>query len=173
MNDVPTRAGRGTLIAALRACSGVGDRGGSPSEHCEQPRWSSGVSLAGHLSEMLAEVPHALELKDADAAAVGLDGPAQKLWDALTGIKGIKWVTASKLLARKRPHLLPVYDEVVREVVGRPGNIWESLRIELQANKGSLATRLKLIGAEGGAGHMSVLRVFDVVAWMTGQQGPT
>jgi len=34
---------------------------------------------------------------------------------------------AGKLLARKRPSLIPVYDEIVRCAFGWPENIWTAL----------------------------------------------
>ena len=37
------------------------------------------------------------------------------------------WVTAGKLLARKRPRLIPVYDRVVRCALGRPAKPWRWL----------------------------------------------
>ena len=123
---------------------------------------------SGRLSELLAEIPYDLDLHEADATVIGPGSPAWQVWDSLNEIHGIGWVTANKLLARKRPRLLPVYDEVVREVVGDPENFWESLREALQADGKSLARRLRTIGAEAGAPHLSVIRVFDMIAWGTG-----
>jgi Family of unknown function (DUF6308) len=77
----------------------------------------------------------------------------------------------SKLLARKRPRLLPIYDDVVKKQVGNPANIWESLRVALQADEGDLATRLRKIGDDAGGSHLPVLRVFDVVTWMEATTG--
>ena len=84
----------------------------------------------------------------------------------MDSIKDLGETKVSKLLARKRPRLLPVYDEVVKKQVGNPVNIWESLRVALQADEGLLAARLRRIGDEAGGAHLSVLRVFDVVTWM-------
>jgi Family of unknown function (DUF6308) len=77
-------------------------------------------------------------------------------------------ITAGKLLARKRPHLIPVYDNRVRDVLGRPrpdNSWWRDLWCQL-VNDQSLAAHLRAVRSRAGADHMSLLRVFDVMCWM-------
>lgn len=122
------------------------------------------------MSALLREIPKQLDLNEAEASVIGKGSPAWQLWDALLQIEGIGRASASKLLARKRPRLLPVYDSVVRELVGHPENYWDSLYQALRASGGSLATNLQQVRTEAGATHLTLIRVFDVIAWMTAKE---
>src|SRR5262245_3468368 len=53
-------------------------------------------------------------------------GPAWELWRILRSIRGIGRTTASKLMAVKRPHLIPIYDDIVGGVleIGDDENDW-------------------------------------------------
>ncbi|MFJ3720815.1 DUF6308 family protein [Streptomyces sp. NPDC090057] len=101
---------------------------------------------------------------DADAVVVA-DGPlADRSWRLLEGQSDVGWVIAGKLLARKRPQLLPVYDKVVRCAVGRPRpSFWLALHAALRADDRSLHCRLlKLRQGAGVSETVSALRVCDV-----------
>lgn len=106
----------------------------------------------------------------ADAAATVLsDGsPADQAWHLLRDQPDVGWVIAGKLLARKRPQLLPVYDKVVRCALGRPRpSFWLTLHAALRADNRALHRQLlALREAAGVAETVSVLRVCDVVVWM-------
>ena len=86
-------------------------------------------------------------------------------------------VAAGKLLARKRPHLLPVSDSRVKKVLNRPradNRWWHDLRDQLISDQ-KLVRELESVRHRAGAGHMSLLRVFDVMCWMfswEGEHGP-
>ena len=55
--------------------------------------------------------------------------PARALNDALRGLPGVGPTTASKLLARKRPQLIPIYDSVIdKHLLRGSGKLWEPLR---------------------------------------------
>lgn len=123
------------------------------------------------LDSLLAQIPADLDLHAAGEEQIASSSHGSLLWLDLMQIDGISWVTAGKLLARKRPRLFPVYDNVVAEVVGHPtGLFWASLRTVLQADDMNLARRLADIGRSAGSPELSVLRIFDVIAWMTGKQ---
>ncbi|WP_442864672.1 DUF6308 family protein [Aeromicrobium sp. HA] len=93
------------------------------------------------------------------------------LWKELTALPGVGPTTASKLLARKRPRLRPIYDSVVADVVGS-NRLWEPLRSRL-VSEPSLHERLVRLRQEAGLDEaVSALRVFDVIAWMEGKFGP-
>lgn len=96
---------------------------------------------------------------------------AWRLWPLLLREQhGIGYVTTSKLLARKRPRLIPVYDRVVRERTGGSDAFWSDLAEELRRDGRSLHDRLVRLRSESGVGDdISVLRVFDVIAWMPGK----
>ncbi len=106
------------------------------------------VDQAAELNELLAQVPQ-VDLADVPEGEIGEDWPAWQLWDLLVdGRDGIGWVTAGKLMAFKRPGLIPVYDEVVRDVVGAPGSFWRSLHEHLRADDGRLHRHLVSIRAQ-------------------------
>jgi Family of unknown function (DUF6308) len=75
--------------------------------------------LEGDLGEeavvLLGKIPTSVPLRHEGATNLIEDGgPADGVWCLLEGQYGVGWVTAGKLLARKRPSLIPVYDDVVR-----------------------------------------------------------
>ncbi|WP_232839073.1 DUF6308 family protein [Streptomyces triticisoli] len=76
--------------------------------------------VGGQLSALLHEIPNGMDMAEADADDLAPGSPADAAWRLLTDQPGIGWVTVGKLLARKRPRLLPVYDQVVRCLLGRP-----------------------------------------------------
>lgn len=123
-----------------------------------------GRALAGHLSQ----IDPMVELdSDAARALIRPGGAADAAWRLLTDQVGVGWVTAGKLLARKRPRLVPVYDRVVRCVVGAPESFWEYLHHALREDRGRLRIRLEELRVEAGLPEgTSPLRVLDVVLWM-------
>ncbi|MEV5508792.1 DUF6308 family protein [Streptomyces orinoci] len=48
---------------------------------------------------------------DAEADVLAEGSPADQAWHLLCAQYGVDWVIAGKLLVRKRPRLLPVYDK--------------------------------------------------------------
>ncbi|HEY9475898.1 MAG TPA: DUF6308 family protein [Mycobacteriales bacterium] len=123
-----------------------------------------GVELAGYLSQIDPRV----EL-DSDAARelIRPGAAAEAAWHLLEDQDGVGWVIASKLLARKRPRLVPVYDGVVRCVLGSPESFWEYLHNALRADRGRLRTHLEELRDQAGVPEgTSPLRVLDVVLWM-------
>lgn len=60
------------------------------------------------LSRLLAAIPADVDMVDADDLHLAANSPADELWHHLVGYADVGWVTAGKLLARKRPRLLPV-----------------------------------------------------------------
>jgi hypothetical protein len=120
------------------------------------------------LNSLLQQIPYDISLADAEESLIRKESAAWKLWEDLVEIHQVGWVTASKLLARKRPHLLPVYDNVVKDAL-RPGpeGFWKSLHEELRRDKQALVGRLEMIRSQSGIGDdISLLRVFDVAVWM-------
>jgi hypothetical protein len=122
------------------------------------------------ISDLLGQIPTDLNLVDVDPEQINKSWPAWHLWSLLMGVRGVGWVTANKLLARKRPHLLPVYDSVVRKQVGAPKKFWHDLNHDLRANDKARHKGLLLIRDQAGLDDdVSALRVFDIVTWMIGR----
>jgi hypothetical protein len=70
---------------------------------------------------------------------------------------------AGKLLARKRPRLVPVTDKIIVARVGPAGQTWRAPRHCLQDE--SLRRAIEALWARH-ARTASVLRLLDVVLWM-------
>ncbi|MEU6386474.1 DUF6308 family protein [Streptomyces bauhiniae] len=119
------------------------------------------------LSELLRRIPADADMADVDAAELDTDSAADQAWKLLRTVDGIGWVIAGKLLARKRPRLVPVYDNVVKCLLGRPSHFWLPLRTALRADDKALHhTLLDLRKRAGVPETVSALRVCDIVLWM-------
>lgn len=125
------------------------------------------------ISALLAEVPMIpiYEVSEADYSKVlGTGSPAWRLWDRLRRCGGDnRWVAANKLLARKRPHLLPVYDRVVREELFAPASVWACLWTWFYGRPDRVRAVRELRQDVGGIGHVSLLRCLDAALWMRGR----
>lgn len=129
---------------------------------------------ATEVSALLRNIPLlAMHEVDADQyeAVLGERSPAWRLWQLLRTCAGDnRWVAASKLLARKRPQLLPVYDSVVADVLQRPMNVWACLWCWFHSDSGRVAAVEALRAEVSGIEDISLLRCLDVVLWMRGTQ---
>jgi len=127
------------------------------------------------ISAALSRIPQDATLWGPPARVDADLAHAAAAWEILRAIPGAGWVTAGKILARKRPNLVPVYDSVVRGVVGGGDAYWMSLRSWLgqrpSAGGCTNVDQLRAIRAEAGisADRLPDLRVLDVVLWMTGR----
>lgn len=126
--------------------------------------------LGDELGRLLATVPADLDLGTGDAAKAVSDGsPADRAWSLLVGSDGVSRVVADRILARKRPRLIPVWDQVVRCALGRPqvGGVWESLDRVVRTSGGAVADRLTGLHEKAALGpEVAPLRVLDVAVWM-------
>ena len=129
--------------------------------------------VAGRLEQLLRQLPTDVDLWDADDDLLAL---AAEAWEVIRTLdedghgSADRWVTASKLLARKRPRLVPLYDEKVRRVVAlADGTDWwlslrEALRRDLEDNE--VRHRVRQAMSEASVpGYVSVLRSLDVIIW--------
>ncbi len=128
-----------------------------------------------HYTVLLRKIPTGIDLADADERHVGEGSAAWRLWDLLCDTRGIGSVGAGKLLARKRPRLLPVYDTVIKKVFTRPPKdvtFWTDVRRALRQDDRRLVAHLQdARTAAGLSKEISVLRVLDSAAWLHGKDG--
>ena len=89
----------------------------------------------------------------------------------LRTLPGVEWVIAGKLLAAKRPRLIPILDNKVRGLIQPPtSQFWISIWDELSDE--SRRTAIAEVCADAPA-HVSLLRRIDVALWMAAtQHGP-
>jgi hypothetical protein len=126
---------------------------------------------AERLTTLLMRIPFHVRL-----AAVPTDvirsgwADVRGLYAELRSIPSIGPTTATKLMARKRPHLVPILDSVIaRELKIVRGQYWDRLHAWLTADGGLNDTHLRWLREDAGlAPQISNLRVFDVLAWMVG-----
>lgn len=129
-------------------------------------RWFMGDEAQSDLSGLLARIPPdaVIGTKIGDSA---LDGAAKELWHALQRQPGVGPVKAGKLLARKRPHLVPIVDRVVQRVVQAPaGGYWQLFGEFLASDLAH--RRLTDLRAASAPEDVSLLRVLDAAIWMRG-----
>ncbi|WP_062381184.1 DUF6308 family protein [Demequina pelophila] len=122
---------------------------------------------------LLAHVPADVSISDPSAdALIQRNGYADQFWDLLQTVPGFGPTRTSKLIARKRPLLLPVYDSVVRDVLGLKGprHHWTRMREIMTADGNSVETRATEIRDEAGVDPIvTPLRIVDVILWMEGK----
>jgi hypothetical protein len=117
------------------------------------------------LREALSSIPQDVDLRDADQR---LFADAEVAWNLLQEFDRVGPVIAGKLLARKRPRLVPIVDGVVRTVIdaGR-GNYWKTYQAFMadpaQANRLDEISRSASVPEK-----ITLLRVLDVCVWMRG-----
>lgn len=134
-------------------------------------------SAARHLLEVKAATFTALleELGPDRDLVTEADGWADswagwRLWSELTALPTVGPTRASKLYARKRPRLRPIYDTVIAKVLGTE-RLWEPLRAQLQRDP-ELHPRLEALREQCQlSSQVSAIRIFDVLTWMEGTYG--
>ncbi|MFK0009291.1 DUF6308 family protein [Paenarthrobacter sp. NPDC090520] len=135
---------------------------------------------ATEVTRLLGQIPTDIDLasvppEDYDAV-LGPDSPANQLWRLLRGTDTYRWgigpTRASKIMARKRPRLIPIYDSVVGPLMGLQTceGQWKTWHSVLADGSG-LPDRLREIREKAAIGvDISDLRTMDVVLWMHGKE---
>lgn len=124
---------------------------------------------ADRFAEMLEAIGPDRDLADVPGQ-IDNSWPAWRLDNALQELGHVGLTTASKLIARKRPRLYPIYDSVVTAVLGTAKRHLVPVRDALRANDCQLHHRLlRIREAAGLPDTISALRVFDVIVWMHGK----
>ena len=145
---------------------------------------------ASKISALLERIDPELRLESIESEEkfekeLGPNSPALELWYLLTrrDPELPRWnigpTTASKIMARKRPHLIPIEYKIVNRAI-RLGkkNSWRMWWEELRADgclldratevkhhlEQSTEAKIRLKGAE-----LSTLRALDIVLWMSGR----
>lgn len=129
------------------------------------------------VTALLEQIPVDQDIWDPDADLTET-GLAWRLWDTVRAggwpehRGGMGPTKTSKLLAAKRPGLIPIYDRVVAGMLfdRLPDRWWATWQQWLSGSHGqALREAAADVVAEAGVGHhLSVLRIVDVVVWMAG-----
>ncbi|MCD7053827.1 DUF6308 family protein [Prescottella equi] len=116
--------------------------------------------------ELLVAVGPDRDLAD-EADELTPESPVCRLEAALWTVPSIGRTVASKLIARKRPRLFPIYDRVIGEVLDTKQAHLESVRTALRADDGALQRRLVSLREQAGLDEaVPALRILTVLAWM-------
>ncbi|MFJ6454953.1 DUF6308 family protein [Paenarthrobacter sp. NPDC091669] len=129
---------------------------------------------------LLEKIPADLDLASVSLhdyeRLLGPNSPASALWQLLRGSENTRWgigpTTASKIMARKRPRLIPIFDSVVGPLMGHPTakGQWETWHAALTDDSG-LPARLQAIKKKSGIEQgICDLRTMDVILWMHGKE---
>jgi hypothetical protein len=114
------------------------------------------------LSQLLQEVGPDRDIWEATDEELADGSPAHRLWRVLQGLPGVGVVTAGKLLAAKRPSLIPIWDSHVAAALGPPkGHFWLAMRDSLRPSTALVAD----VAAEAEV-DLPLLRIVDIVVWM-------
>jgi hypothetical protein len=141
--------------------------------------------LAATIHDLLAQIRPQARIEDEDAGKLlARGGPAWELWELLRDItdrrtgKRLGPVAAGKLLARKRPDLVPISDSHTSRTFSRPvpaldGRWWADVRSaaldrQRAAAGMTLWDYLAALAAAGNVTDLPVLRVLDILGWMRG-----
>jgi len=124
---------------------------------------------ADAISKLLQKLPPTSDtIWGVQAVTLEKGHPAWDLWDLLHGIPGLGTTTTSKIMARKRANLIPIYDSVVSAVLGIGStNHWDIMRnlmLSVVAGK-PLHQRLADLVANLNLEAVTPLRAFDVIVW--------
>jgi hypothetical protein len=122
---------------------------------------------ADEITALLRAIPVDVAMHQTPWATYAPGSAAFELWDLLRRCGGTNlWVYANKLLARKRPKLLPAYDHIVRNLIGAPQSYWECLWTWFDSDPRCAVALTEMRAEAGGIQDISLLRCLDVVLWM-------
>jgi hypothetical protein len=131
------------------------------------------------ISSILKEIPMGRDIWDPDVRDIFLDdGPVMELWRTLGNANwpvfkpggGLGGSTKrSKILASKRPRLIPILDRVVRGSLPETKNTWISIQRVLRND--FYRTRLeKALENQNVSENVSLLRRIDAVIWINNEK---
>ena len=130
----------------------------------------SGVAVG--VAKQLSLIPNNVDLHSMATNPIAEGSAAWKAWDLIDDLDDVGRTLTSKLLARKRPRILPVLDEVVvcALKLGEKHN-WQSIYELLTEESGKAVSELQIIQRQAARKHveisgLSTLRVLDITVWM-------
>ncbi|MFC7674131.1 DUF6308 family protein [Mycolicibacterium sp. GCM10028919] len=129
---------------------------------------------ASDITALLHRIPVDVDIINIDLDDFVTGGPASLLWQLLRrGNDGMGRTRTSKLIAAKRPRLLPIWDSFVEQATGLDTvNYWRQFQAVLAADDHAIWTWLTQIRSDvpNVPAAVSNLRILDVLLWMTVDQ---
>ncbi|WP_052960193.1 DUF6308 family protein [Mycobacterium sp. EPa45] len=127
------------------------------------------VAESERFNSLLRDIPREQNLWEVSRLDVNVGSAADRLHAELRTLPGIEWVIAGKLMAAKRPKLIPILDNEVRNYLKPPKNLfWVAMHDEL-----SDPARREVIAeaCQAAPAHVSLLRRMDVALWRAARRG--
>jgi hypothetical protein len=126
---------------------------------------------ANRLSALLRRTPHT-PLHEAPLNEIDASSSAGTLLSMLRSddFPHLGRMTALKLLARKRPHLVPCYDIVVARVLDKPRGVLRCLHSWFHDDPERAKALAEMRDEVGGIEDISLLRCMDAAVWMHGME---
>jgi hypothetical protein len=118
------------------------------------------MNRAQDISDLLRSIPWDIPLWEVDESLIQPGSPLFRLYELIYGIDGFGSAYTSKLLAAKRPHLVPIRDSAVSELLGNPHDWWQPWWETMQDVE--FRRTLRRLRSEVGLQHVSLLRIVDV-----------
>jgi len=121
------------------------------------------------ISRLLRMIPPHMTISDPDSKQLlSKSGPVWDLWDVLKPLHGLGRTITSKLLAAKRPALVPIFDTHVSSALRldkvNDWKLWGNF-MRSPASREAIANLRGNISAETVVG-LSDLRLLDIAIWM-------
>jgi len=168
-HDEPNRITADDLVAVSMLSTPIDPHAGA---------WMLGDG-AEEVGQLLAQIPPDTRLWEVDEDVLEDDAPLSQLWHLLQEgcwpakkpSNGVGAVTAGKLLAAKRPLLVPIYDDFIETRLQPPrGQFWKAMRNQLLASEDRLLIAIAVGSVhDDGPDHpeLSLLRRIDIAVWKT------
>lgn len=123
---------------------------------------------AAEITALLREIPVDSDIVDVEAEELASGSAASRLWDVLrSGRDGLGPTTTSKLIAAKRPRVIPIWDSFVQEATGLDTiDYWRRFQRVLTVDDHAVWNWLTELRREVPS-SVSALRVLDVLLWMS------
>lgn len=132
------------------------------------------VRDAAEITDLLKQIPADRDIIDIDPDELTSGSAASELWRVLRrGTDGMGRTRTSKLIAAKRPRLIPIWDSFVERATGLDtSDYWCQFQSVLTADDHAVWTRLTDVRelASNVPDGVSNLRILDVLLWMTVDQ---
>ncbi len=121
-----------------------------------QPRFDS-------IFDRITNFDRETKIWDVNESDLMKGSPLHDMWDLLVSVKGIGPTITSKMMASKFPHLIPIIDKEVRNLVEATDGYWLGWH---RVMKSDVRTQLENLRSEAGLpDSVSLLRTADVCLW--------
>jgi hypothetical protein len=129
---------------------------------------------AAEITDLLKQIPVDCDMIDIDPDELITGSAVSKLWSVLRrGKDGMGRTRTSKLIAAKRPRLIPIWDSFVEQATGLDtSDYWRQFQSVLTADDHAVWKWLTDVRdlAPNVPNEVSNLRILDVLLWMTVDQ---